>query len=83
MPKTSTGSLSEAQGRFLQEPNYAVVAALRPDLLQAAAQRLAVACGHHAVQRIGVGVGPVRHLAPDLAALALHRVQRPVPHQAQ
>jgi PPOX class probable F420-dependent enzyme len=31
MANTTTATLTDAQGRFLQEPNYAVVAALRTD----------------------------------------------------
>ena len=73
MPKTTT--LTEAQGRFLQEPNYAVVAALRDDGSPHQTVIWIDWDGEHVLLNLNQERAKLRYLGDDprVSLLVLHR----------
>lgn len=75
MTKTTTTALSRAEARFLQEPNYAVVAALRDDGSPHQTVIWVDWDGEHVLLNLNQDRAKLRYLRDDprLSLLVLHR----------
>jgi PPOX class probable F420-dependent enzyme len=75
MTKTTTTALSRAEARFLQEPNYAVVAALREDGSPHQTVIWVDWDGEHVLLNLNQDRAKLRYLRDDrrLSLLVLHR----------